>query len=105
MDALESVSFRMEKTRKLAIDDTVLKLVVGADLPCEVLVVVRDLFLGSFYGLGMSLVDIVSLRQRNVERDVIRYRLCTTGNCPGERSLRRYAPSSIATVPSARLWR
>ena len=79
MDPFEGVSFRVEKTRKLAVDDTVLRLVAGADLPRGALAVARDLFMFSFYCRGMSFADMAYLRQRDIEGDVIRYRRRKTG--------------------------
>ena len=79
LDPFGGVSFRVEKTRKLAVDDTVLRLVAGADLPDGPLTVARDLFLFSFYCRGMSFVDMAYLRQRDIEGDVICYRRRKTG--------------------------
>lgn len=79
MDPFGGVAFRTEKTRKLAVDDTVLRRVAGADLPRGALAVARDLFLFSFYCRGMSFVDMTYLRQRDIEGDVIRYRRRKTG--------------------------
>lgn len=73
-DPFESVHFRVEKTHKLAVDDTVLRSVAGAELPRGSLAVARDLFMASFYCRGMSFVDMAYLRQRDIEGDVIRYR-------------------------------
>ena len=74
MEPFGGVPFRVEKTHKLAVDDTVLRLVAGADLPRGPLAVARDLFMFSFYCRGMSFVDMAYLRQRDIEGDVIRYR-------------------------------
>lgn len=79
MDPFGGVAFRTEKTRKLAVDDTVLRRVAGADLPRGALAVARDLFLFSFYCRGMSFVDMAYLRQENIEGEVIRYRRRKTG--------------------------
>ncbi len=79
LDPFEGVPFRVEKTRKLAVDDTVLRLVAGADLPRGPLAVARDLFLFSFYCRGMSFVDMAYLRQGDIDGDVIRYRRRKTG--------------------------
>ena len=79
MDPFGGVAFRTEKTRKLAVDDTVLRRVAGTDLPRGALAVARDLFLFSFYCRGMSFVDMAYLRQRDIEGDVIRYRRRKTG--------------------------
>lgn len=79
LDPFEGVPFRVEKTRKLAVDDTVLRRVAGADLPRGSLAVARDLFMFSFYCRGMSFVDMAYLRQRDIEGDVIRYRRRKTG--------------------------
>lgn len=79
MDPFEGVPFRVEKTRKLAVDDTVLRRVAGAKLPRGALAVARDLFMFSFYCRGMSFVDMTFLRQSDIEGDVIRYRRRKTG--------------------------
>ena len=79
MDPFGGVAFRTEKTRKLAVDDTVLRRVAGAKLPRGALAVARDLFLFSFYCRGMSFVDMAYLRQGDIEGDVIRYRRRKTG--------------------------
>ena len=79
LDPFEGVPFRVEKTRKLAVDDTVLRLGAGADLPRGPLAVARDLFLFSFYCRGMSFVDMAYLRQGDIDGDVIRYRRRKTG--------------------------
>ena len=78
-DPFGSVSFRVEKTRKLAVDDTVLQRVAGAELPPGSLSVARDLFLFSFYCRGMSFVDMAYLRQCDIDGEVIRYRRRKTG--------------------------
>lgn len=79
LDPFGGVPFRVEKTRKLAVDDTVLRRVAGAELPRGPLAVARDLFLFSFYCRGMSFVDMAYLRQGDIEGDVIRYRRRKTG--------------------------
>lgn len=79
MEPFGGVSFRVETTRKLAVDDMVLRRVAGADLPRGPLAVARDLFMFSFYCRGMSFVDMAYLRQRDIEGDVIRYRRRKTG--------------------------
>lgn len=80
VDPFRNTSFRIEKTRKLAIDDSVLRKVAAADFPGhEELVVARDLFLFSFYTRGMSFVDMAYLRQSDIQGNVIRYRRRKTG--------------------------
>lgn len=72
------VSFRIGKTRKLAVGDDVLRLVAAAVLP-EHYARARDLFLFSFYCRGMSFVDMAYLRQEDIRDGVIRYRRHKTG--------------------------
>lgn len=73
-------SFRIEKTRKLAVGDEVLRRVAGAEFPGRrELGIARDLFLFSFYTRGMSFVDMAYLRQSDIEDGRIRYRRRKTG--------------------------
>lgn len=77
-DPFAGVSFRIEKTRKLAVGDDVLRLVARAELP-ERYARARDLFLFSFYCRGMSFVDMAYLRQEDIRGGAIYYRRRKTG--------------------------
>lgn len=79
-DPFDGIPLRIEKTRKLAVGDAVLRKVVASRFPGRnELAVARDLFLFSFYTRGMSFVDMAYLRQSDIQGDVIRYRRHKTG--------------------------
>lgn len=79
-DPFEGIAMRIEKTRKLAVSDAVLRKVAASKFPGRnELAVARDMFLFSFYTRGMSFVDMAYLRQDDIQGDVIRYRRCKTG--------------------------
>ena len=79
-DPFDGVSLRIEKTRKLAVSDAVLRKVVASKFPGRnELAVARDLFLFSFYTRGMSFVDMAYLQQSDIQGDVIRYQRRKTG--------------------------
>lgn len=76
----ENVSFRMDKTRKLAVGVEILRKVAQADFPGqEHLAEARDLFMFSFYTRGMSFVDMAYLRNDAIYDGVIRYKRRKTG--------------------------
>lgn len=75
-----NLSFHPEKTRKLAVDDSVLRKVAAVEFTDrDELIMARDLFMFSFYTRGMSFVDMAYLRQTDILGDVIRYRRRKTG--------------------------
>ncbi len=74
----EGLSTRVEKTRKLALSDEVLRRVSGADLRGP-RAEARDLFMFSFYCRGMSFVDMAYLQWSDVRDGVIHYRRRKTG--------------------------
>ena len=74
----EGVCIRTSKTWKLALNDTLMRRVCRAELSGTQRVA-RDLFMFSFYCRGMSFVDMVYLRQKDVRDGVIRYRRRKTG--------------------------
>lgn len=79
-DPFEGISLRIEKTRKLAVSDAVLRKVAASKFPGKnELAVSRDLFLFSFYTRGMSFVDMAYLQQTDIQDNVIRYRRRKTG--------------------------
>lgn len=79
-DPFEGIVLRIEKTRKLAVSDAVLRKVAASKFPGKnELAVARDLFLFSFYTRGMSFVDMAYLQRSDVQGDVIRYRRRKTG--------------------------
>lgn len=76
----EAVSFRMDKTRKLAVSPEMLKRVAEADFGSrQHLGETRDLFMFSFYARGMSFVDIAYLTRDKIQNGVIRYTRRKTG--------------------------
>lgn len=76
----EGVSFRMDKTRKLAISSETLKRVAVADFgERSWLAVTRDLFMFSFYARGMSFVDMAYLKQEAVQGGFLYYTRRKTG--------------------------
>jgi len=75
-----NISFHPERTRKLAVNDSVLRKVATAKFANQdELMMARDLFMFSFYTRGMSFVDMAYLRQSDILGDVIRYRRRKTG--------------------------
>lgn len=74
----EGLSTRIEKTRKLALSDDVLRKVAEAELTGPQ-AVARDLFMLSFYCRGMSFVDMAYLQQEDVREGVMHYRRRKTG--------------------------
>lgn len=79
-DPFEGIPLRIEKTRKLAISDSMLRKVATSKFPGDIkLSAAQDLFLFSFYMRGMSFVDMAYLQQSDIHGDVIHYRRCKTG--------------------------
>lgn len=75
-----NTSFHPERTRKLAVNDSVLRKVAAVKFTNQdELMMARDLFMFSFYTRGMSFVDMAYLRQSDIQGDVIRYRRRKTG--------------------------
>ncbi len=77
-DPFETVCVRIEKTRKLAVDDETLRRVARAELSGDT-AIARDLFLLSFYCRGMSFVDMAYLRKSDIRGGAILYRRRKTG--------------------------
>lgn len=76
----EEVSFRIDKTRKRAIDIDTLRRVAEADFGKRTwLTLARDLLLFSFHARGMSFVDMAYLKRADVEDGVLRYTRRKTG--------------------------
>ena len=76
----ENVSFRMDKTRKLAVGADVLKKVAEVDFCGQGhLAEARDLFMFSFYTRGMSFVDMAYLQRDAICDGVIHYKRRKTG--------------------------
>lgn len=74
------LSFREDKTAKLAVDKNVLRKMARSDFgPGTELAVARDLFMFSFYARGMSFVDMAYLRYEQITGDTIRYRRHKSG--------------------------
>ena len=100
------IPLRIEKTRKLALDDATLRRVAAAELAGEA-AVARDLFLLSFYCRGMSFVDMAYLRKSDIQGDTLRYRRRKTGQLFTVRLLpeaqaildRHIAPESPFALP------
>ncbi len=77
------------RTRKRAIDEDCIRLLRQADLhACDSLRLARDLFLFSFYAMGMPFVDMAYLRKSQVVDGTLSYRrhktrqLVTVPLCP-----------------------
>lgn len=71
----ETVSFRMDKTSKLALAPCVLRRVAETDLSDQKhLEEARDLFLFCFYARGMSFVDLAFLTRDTIREGVIHYK-------------------------------
>lgn len=77
-DPFETVCIRIEKTRKLAVNDDILRQVAKAELSGDA-AIARDLFLLSFYCRGMSFVDMAYLRKSDIREGTIHYRRRKTG--------------------------
>lgn len=76
----EEVSFRIDKTRKRAIDADTLRRVAEADFGTRPwLALARDLLLFSFHARGMSFVDMAYLKREDVQEGVLRYTRRKTG--------------------------
>lgn len=74
VDPFCGVSFKTEKTRKLAVNAATLKLVAEASFGTRSeLNETRDLFLFSFYARGMSFADMAYLKTNDIQGGVIRY--------------------------------
>lgn len=68
------VSFRIDKTRKLAVGTATLRRVAEADFSQSPwLAETRDLFMFSFYARGMSFVDMAYLTRDNLRDGMIHY--------------------------------
>lgn len=75
----DSVSFREDTTRKLAVGTKTLKTVVSTRPNNAELCITRDLFMFCFYARGMSFVDIAFLRRDQISEGFIRYKRRKTG--------------------------
>lgn len=74
------LTFREDKTAKLAVDKGVLRRMASGDFgPGTELAVARDLFMFSFYSRGMSFVDMAYLRYDQLAGNTIRYRRHKSG--------------------------
>lgn len=70
----DDVSFRIEKTRKLAVSIETIRRVAEADFPeMPWLAESRDLFMFSYYTRGMSFVDMAYLTRDNIRDGTIYY--------------------------------
>lgn len=75
-----AVSFRIGKTRKLAVSADVIRKIAEAEFSDSArLTLARDMFMFSFYTRGMSFVDMAYLRQGDISGGIIRYRRRKTG--------------------------
>lgn len=72
------ICVRIEKTRKLAVGDDILRRVTSAQLTGDT-AVARDLFLMSFFCRGMSFVDMAYLLKSDIRDGRIHYRRRKTG--------------------------
>lgn len=75
-----SLSFREDKTSKLAVDKSLLRRLCRLEFsPGSELGQARDLFMFSFYARGMSFVDMAYLRYDQLAGDIICYRRHKSG--------------------------
>lgn len=76
----KDISIKNEKTRKRAVNKDVIKNVEELDVSKEEnLQLYKDLFMFSFYNRGMSFVDVVFLKVKNIENGRIVYSRKKTG--------------------------
>lgn len=73
------VNTRIEKTRKRAVEESVILNIVALQLISPELLLARDLFLFSYYARGMAFVDLAHLRRENIKGDKIVYIRRKTG--------------------------
>ena len=78
VDPFEEVCVKIEKTRKLAVDDDTLRRVAEVELSGNT-AIARDLFLLSFFCRGMSFVDMAYLLKSDIRGGALRYRRRKTG--------------------------
>ena len=70
----------VDRTRKRAVTETVISQLLSIDLKkSKALQFARDLFIFSFYALGMAFVDIVYLKKSNIQNGYITYVRHKTG--------------------------
>lgn len=75
----EHIPIRMIATHKRALSREVLSKIAHSDLSKSPgMELARDLFMFSFYTRGMSLIDILYLRKKNIVADVITYKRSKT---------------------------
>lgn len=76
----KSVYTGIDKTRKRAVEESVIKRLIRLNLSCcSSLSFTRDLFLFSFYMRGIAFVDMAFLKKSNVRNGFIRYTRRKTG--------------------------
>lgn len=101
----EEVYTGVDRTRKRAVGETVIRRMRDADLSAmPALALARDLFLFSFYARGMAFVDVAHLRKKDLCDGVLSYVRRKTGRhllvrvepCMGE-IIRRYEPLTGST--------
>lgn len=101
------LSFRIYKTRKLAVSAVTLKKVAEADFNRKNhMNETRDLFMFSFYTRGMSFVDMAYLKRDDIRDGIIRYKRHKTGQLfsvritkPLQEIIDKYADCSPWVLP------
>ena len=78
VNPFETVCVKVEKTRKLAVNDDTLRRVAEAELSGD-RAIARDLFLLSFFCRGMSFVDMAYLLKSDIRGGTLLYRRRKTG--------------------------
>lgn len=69
----------IDKTKKRAVSLDVIRKIRNLDLKNKSMSFARDIFLFSFYTRGMSFVDMVFLKKKNLQNGVLSYRRNKTG--------------------------
>lgn len=69
----------IEKTRKRAVSLEVIRKIRNMELKQKQLAFARDLFMFSFYTRGMSFVDMVFLKKKDLQNGILSYRRNKTG--------------------------
>ena len=74
-----NVNTRIEKTRKRAVKEDVIRAIIALQLLSPELTLARDLFIFSYYARGMAFVDLAHLRKENIKGDKLVYIRHKTG--------------------------
>lgn len=105
VDPFETVCVKVEKTRKLAVDDDTLRRVAEAELSGD-RAIARDLFLLSFFCRGMSFVDMAYLLKSDIRGGTLFYRRRKTGQLFGNRiSAETISSITDRILPEIQSWK